>query len=103
MARNAKEKLLIDQRRLRVSELSLKGWSQVAIAQEMGISQATVSTDLAAIQKEWRESRIQNREEAIDRELAEGMGAESRIRDRMRDVAALLRMVELDPTKEALP
>lgn len=56
--------------RRRVAELYLRQWTQVAIAAELGIDQSTVSRDLQAIQKQWRESAIVDMNEAKQRELA---------------------------------
>ena len=69
MGRTPQEKLKIEYRRMRVGELSLKGWTQVAIARELGVSQATISSDIKAIRKEWRESRIRNLDEVLEEVL----------------------------------
>lgn len=50
------KKLAIALRRQQVADLHLKGWGQPAIAQQLGVSQSTVSSDLKAIQREWRRS-----------------------------------------------
>lgn len=55
-----KKRLAITQRRQRVAELSLKGWTQPAIAAELGVSQSTVSTDLKAIEQDWRDSTLRD-------------------------------------------
>jgi hypothetical protein len=52
-----------------VADLYLQSWTQMAIAQELGMAQATVCTDLKKIRKEWRESRIRDFDEAVAREL----------------------------------
>lgn len=69
MARNKQERAKIDFRRTQVIKFYLKGWTQVDIARELGVSQATVSNDIRACRKEWRESRIQDTNELIDEEL----------------------------------
>jgi len=63
MGRTPQEKAKIEHRRMRVAELYLKGWTQVAIARELGVSQATVSGDIKANRKEWRTQRLDNMEE----------------------------------------
>ena len=55
-----------DKDRTREVELYLKGWSQDAIAREVGISQNVVSLDLAAVRAEWREQRREDIDEARD-------------------------------------
>ena len=69
MGRNARETAQIAERRQDVVELFLKAWSQPAIARELGISQPTVSRDLQAICKQWRESSIRDFDAAREREL----------------------------------
>jgi len=65
MGRTSQKKLQIEQRRTQVTELCKKGWTQAAIARELGVSQATISSDLKASRKEWKESRVRNLDEAI--------------------------------------
>jgi hypothetical protein len=48
------------QRRSSVAELYLKGWTQVTIAQHMGVRQPTISSDLAVLHREWRESALRD-------------------------------------------
>lgn len=60
----------IEQDRQIIAELYLKQWRQADIARELGISQATVSRDLLAIQKRWRESSIRDMDELKQQELA---------------------------------
>lgn len=59
-----------DAHRQRIAELYLRQWSQLDIANELKISQPTVSRDLAAVQKQWRESAVLDMNEAKQRELA---------------------------------
>lgn len=54
------KKLAILKRRQQVAELSLKGWTQSAIAEKLNIAQPTVSTDLKALHQEWIESAAQD-------------------------------------------
>lgn len=56
--------------RRRIGELYLKGWLQVDIADELGISQQTVSNDLKTLQQDWLESALIDINEAKSRELA---------------------------------
>ena len=54
------KKLRIAKRRQQVAVLYLQGNTQVAIAREVGAQQPTISNDIKAIQKEWRESAIRD-------------------------------------------
>jgi hypothetical protein len=63
MKKHNREELAVSQRRKQVAELYLKGSSQPAIAEQLGVSQPTVSGDLKAIQQEWRESAIRDFDE----------------------------------------
>ncbi len=56
-------------RRNQVAELSLQGLPQIAIAQELGISQPTVCRDLKALHQQWRDSGLRDFEEAVAIEL----------------------------------
>lgn len=58
------------ERRNRVAEHYLKGWTQQEIAASEKVAQATVSADLAAIRKGWLESSMVNFDEVKARELA---------------------------------
>ena len=69
MGRTVQEKLQIEQRRQEVGGLYLKGSTQAQIARELGVSQSTVSTDLKAIRREWRDSRIRDFNDAVAIEL----------------------------------
>jgi hypothetical protein len=50
----------IIQRRSSVAELYLKGWTQATIAQHLGVRQPTISSDLAVLHREWRESALRD-------------------------------------------
>nr|BDD46352.1 hypothetical protein 7 [Pseudomonadaceae bacterium] len=63
------KKLAISKRRREVAELYVQAWTQMAIADRLGIAQSTVSDDLKAIRKEWRESRVRDFDEAVAVEL----------------------------------
>jgi hypothetical protein len=56
--------------RKRISGLYLQGWLQVDIAEEVKLSQATVSRDLKALHKEWLADASRNFSEARAKELA---------------------------------
>ena len=64
MGRTRHEKMRIQNRRMQVAELYMKGWKQAAIARKLGVSQATVSCDIKASRKEWKESRVRDFDEA---------------------------------------
>jgi len=57
--------------RRKIADLYLKGWLQADIAEELGISDSTVSRDLAAMRKAWLKSALMDFNEAKARELAE--------------------------------
>ena len=59
----------IKHRRTQVEELYLKSWTQAALAGELGVCQATISSDLKAIRQKWSESRIRNLDEVREEEL----------------------------------
>jgi len=56
-------------RRRAIGDLYVQGHSQLAIAEQLGISQPTVSTDLQVIHKQWRESSIRDFDTLREREL----------------------------------
>ena len=53
-----------------MSQLALQGWTQAAIAEELGVSQPTVAADLKAVHRQWKESVVQDLELARAIELA---------------------------------
>jgi hypothetical protein len=61
----------VDDRRRQVAGLYLARRTQVEIARALKISQSTVSTDLAAIRKQWQKEALTDVEAAILREAAE--------------------------------
>jgi predicted transcriptional regulator len=69
MGHTRQKKVQIEHRRAQVAELYLKGETQAAIARELGVSQATISSDLKAIRKEWKESRVRDYDEALAEQL----------------------------------
>jgi len=66
-ARNAK--FGVAQRRVQVSELYLQGWNQIAIAERLQVSRATISGDVCALQEQWRTSGIRNFDLMREQEL----------------------------------
>jgi len=56
--------------RRRIADLYLQGWTQVDIADETRLSQATISRDLKALQSDWLESALIDFNAAKARELA---------------------------------
>jgi len=69
MGRTRQEDVWIEQRRQQVGELYVKGSTQSQIARELGVAQSTVSADLKAIRREWRDSRVRDFDEAVAVEL----------------------------------
>lgn len=53
----------------KIAEMYLRGYTQVQIAQELDISQPTVSNDLAAIRDRWRQAALVNFNEREQAEL----------------------------------
>lgn len=56
--------------RRKIADLYLQGWIQADIAAELGISQPTVSNDIAALQSDWLASALIDFNEAKAAELA---------------------------------
>jgi DNA-binding transcriptional ArsR family regulator len=63
------KKVDVLRRREEVAERYIRGQTQCEIAEALGVSQPTISYDLKAIQKAWRESAIFDFNEAVGREL----------------------------------
>lgn len=74
MGRSPKEDARIEHRRAQVRELSLTACTQASIAGELRVSQATISSDLKALRREWSESRIRNLDEVRDEQLRKSSG-----------------------------
>jgi uncharacterized protein YjcR len=62
-------KVAIAKRREQVADLYVKGCTQVAIAEKLSLSQATISYDLKFIQQKWKESCVRDFDLARQREL----------------------------------
>ena len=56
--------------RRRIADLYLKGWLQVDIADELELSQSTISNDIKALQGKWLRSALVDFNEAKAQELA---------------------------------
>ena len=65
--RQGRSRLL--QRRKRVAELLLCGWSQTRIGEEVGVCRQMVAEDVKAVHEEWKLSRIHDHDAVIAREL----------------------------------
>src|SRR5689334_17914177 len=60
----------IAQRRQQVAQLVLEGYTQTAIVEKLGITQAAISKDTKQIRIAWRESQIRDFDELRSEELA---------------------------------
>src|SRR5215510_13841168 len=69
MAVKRQKKVDIQRRRQQIAELFIQGRTQCEIAEALNVSQPTVSLDLKAIQKSWRESAIFDFNGAVGKEL----------------------------------
>ena len=69
MPRQFGRKLAVAERHTRVADLYVQGWTQTAISQELEMAQSTVSADLKAIQKVWRENAVRDFDAAREKEL----------------------------------
>jgi predicted transcriptional regulator len=69
VGRTKNENTAIARRRATVADLYVQGWMQSEIAGQIGVSQPTVSMDIKAIQKEWRESEVRDFDILREREL----------------------------------
>lgn len=67
---NQRSQTEILQHRAAIAELYLSGATQMQIADELGVSQATISRDIKAIHEAWRESALVDFDDAKARELA---------------------------------
>jgi hypothetical protein len=63
------KKLGIVQRRQKIADLYVQGWTQMQIAAHLDIGQTTVSHDLIEVRTEWRKSAIRDFDEARTLEL----------------------------------
>lgn len=65
------EALRIEERRKKVSQLYLRHQPQTEIARVLGVTQATISTDLAALREQWKSAGLMNTDEVKQREAVE--------------------------------
>lgn len=79
----ARERLARAERRRWVAERNLAGLTQAEIAAELGLSAATVSSDIAAVREEWRRDARGDLGEALARELAALQRDERDVRERL--------------------
>lgn len=70
MSKTRTRKLAIAQRRQQVAKLYLQGKGQNEIAQELNLTQATISRDLEQVRTAWRESSIRDFDAQRDLEIA---------------------------------
>ena len=71
MPRSAAEELRIESRRLKAAELYLRGLrSLTRIAQELGVDKSQISRDFKHIRKQWRETYVDDLNQAKQEELA---------------------------------
>jgi len=70
MSNKNRKKIDIERDRRNISRMYLQGMLQAEIAEELGVSQSTVSRDLSYIQKQWQQERINNVDERKRIELA---------------------------------
>jgi hypothetical protein len=70
MRAKSQKTLALLERRRSVADLALKGWTQEAIAEQLGISQATVSLDIQRIAEEYKDACLKYAEHARGIELA---------------------------------
>jgi hypothetical protein len=79
--------------RARCADLYAKGWTQAAIAKEMGVAQSQVAYDMAAVRKAWRDSALRSWDELRSEQLAKidmleatyWAGYERSLKDRTRE------------------
>ena len=71
MGRTPQEETKIQHRRKQVVDLHANGSTQTAIARELGVSQATISSDIKATHEEWKESRARKHDDALAEQLKE--------------------------------
>lgn len=60
MAKTPRRELALAHRREQVVDLYLQGWTQGAIAKQLGVAQATISSDLKAIRQLWQDSAVRD-------------------------------------------
>lgn len=68
---NRLDETAIEDRRRKVAQLYLRRQTQEAIAQSLGVTQATISMDLAELRKQWAAQSVDALDEVKVREAAE--------------------------------
>ena len=68
-SKNRRNNLQIENDRQIIKDMYLRGSTQAAIAVIIGVTQQQISNDIKAIQKEWREARVNDLHEAKAKEL----------------------------------
>ncbi len=63
------KKIEVIQRRQKVADFYVQGWTQTAIAAEVDVSQPTICEDLQQILHQWKESAVRDYDEARDIQL----------------------------------
>lgn len=69
MARKPRQGIALTRRREQVADLYLRGMTQTSIAEQLGITQSTVCTDLKRIREAWLESAVRDFDLAREKEL----------------------------------
>ena len=69
MKPSSPDQLIILHRQQQVSELRLRGWSQQAIADRLGVAQKTISLDLKTIRRCWQKAALVDFAQAQAEEL----------------------------------
>lgn len=64
------DEVAVDKRRTVVAKLYLEGFTQLEIAEKVGISQPTVSLDLKAVRDSWKNDAISDFDDKVRQELA---------------------------------
>jgi len=69
MGNRFNRRFAVEQRRRKVVELYLQGTPQGEVAEQLSVSQSTISEDLKSVRKQWRESAIRDFDELRSIEL----------------------------------
>src|SRR5574337_1862796 len=68
MATRHNRRFAATQRRQKVTELYVQGWSQAEIAAHLEVAQSTISNDIQLVRRQWEESSLRNFDELRARE-----------------------------------
>lgn len=69
MGASRAKRLAVLQRRQQVADLYLQSWTQVTIAEKLGVAQPTICDDLKQIRQEWRKAAVRDFDLAREIEL----------------------------------